>query len=113
MTLLCSYLTLAPGAAIAMGPGVATSAFQIEGAASEDGKGPSIWDTFSHTPGKVANNDTGDVACDFFHRHGEQLDVKLADIVDVDVRPLLVAAENGDDTAMVGVVGLVLKHGKG
>ena len=48
--------------------GVATSAYQIEGAASEDGRAPSIWDTFSHTPGKTGGGDTGDVACDFYHR---------------------------------------------
>jgi beta-glucosidase len=48
--------------------GVATSAYQIEGAANEDGRGPSIWDTFSHTPGRTANGDTGDVACDHYHR---------------------------------------------
>ena len=49
--------------------GVASSAFQIEGAAATDGKGPSIWDTFCQTPGKVAGNHTGDVACDFYHRY--------------------------------------------
>lgn len=48
--------------------GAATASYQIEGAAFEDGKGPSIWDTFSHTPGKVKNGDTGDVACDHYHR---------------------------------------------
>jgi beta-glucosidase len=48
--------------------GSATAAYQIEGAASEDGRQPSIWDTFSHTPGKVTNGDTGDVACDHYHR---------------------------------------------
>ncbi len=55
--------------------GVATSAYQIEGAVHEDGRGPSIWDVFSHTPGKVANNDTGDIACDHYHRWGSDLDL--------------------------------------
>ena len=53
--------------------GVATAAYQIEGAANEDGRGPSIWDTFSPTPGKVLNGDTGDVACDHYHRWREDL----------------------------------------
>ena len=44
--------------------GSATAAYQIEGAAREDGRGPTIWDTFSHTPGKIVNGDTGDVADD-------------------------------------------------
>jgi beta-glucosidase len=48
--------------------GVATASYQIEGATQEDGRGPSIWDTFSHTPGRVENGDTGDVACDHYHR---------------------------------------------
>jgi beta-glucosidase len=48
--------------------GTATAAYQIEGAPLEDGKGVSIWDTFSHTPGKTLNGDTGDVACDHYHR---------------------------------------------
>jgi beta-glucosidase len=48
--------------------GVATASYQIEGAVDEDGRGPSIWDTFSHTPGKVRDGDTGDVACDHYHR---------------------------------------------
>jgi beta-glucosidase len=55
--------------------GAATSAYQIEGAANEDGRGPSIWDTFSKTPGKVAHGDTGDVANDHYHRYKD--DVKL------------------------------------
>jgi beta-glucosidase len=48
--------------------GSATAAYQIEGAVNEDGRGRSIWDTFSHTPGKTFNGDTGDVACDHYHR---------------------------------------------
>jgi beta-glucosidase len=55
--------------------GTATSAYQIEGAAAEDGRGPSIWDTFSHTPGKTLNGDTGDIACDHYHRYAEDLDL--------------------------------------
>lgn len=49
--------------------GTATSAYQIEGAVSKDGRGASIWDTFSHTPGKTRGGDTGDVACDHYHRY--------------------------------------------
>ncbi len=49
--------------------GAATASYQIEGAAAEDGRGVSIWDTFSHTPGKVRGGDTGDVACDSYHRY--------------------------------------------
>jgi beta-glucosidase len=48
--------------------GAATAAYQIEGAAFEDGKGLSIWDVFSHQPGRVLDGDTGDVACDHYHR---------------------------------------------
>lgn len=55
--------------------GCATAAYQIEGAANEDGRGKSNWDVFSHTPGRVANGDTGDVACDSYHRYAE--DAKL------------------------------------
>ena len=55
--------------------GVSTSSYQIEGAASEGGRGPSIWDTFSRIPGAVANGDTGDVACDHYHRFEEDLDL--------------------------------------
>jgi beta-glucosidase len=55
--------------------GTATAAYQIEGAANEDGRGPSIWDTFSHTPGKVYRGDTGDIACDHYHRLDADLDL--------------------------------------
>jgi beta-glucosidase len=48
--------------------GAATAAYQIEGAVTEDGRGPSIWDTFSHTPGRIDGGDTGDTACDHYHR---------------------------------------------
>ncbi len=53
--------------------GVATASYQIEGAWNEDGKGPSIWDTFAHTPGNIANGDTGDVANDHYHRYKEDV----------------------------------------
>ncbi|MFJ3812331.1 GH1 family beta-glucosidase [Streptomyces sp. NPDC090073] len=53
--------------------GTATAAYQIEGAVAEDGRTPSIWDTFSHTPGKIANDDNGDVACDHYHRWREDI----------------------------------------
>ena len=55
--------------------GTATAAYQVEGAAREDGRGPSIWDTFSHTPGNVLHGDTGDIACDQYHRLEEDLDI--------------------------------------
>ena len=55
--------------------GVATSSYQIEGAANEDGRGQSIWDTFCKVPGKVANFDNGDIACDHYHRFKEDLDL--------------------------------------
>src|SRR6185437_8667465 len=48
--------------------GTAAAAYQIEGAVHEGGRGPSIWDTFSHTPGKIHNDETGDVADDHYHR---------------------------------------------
>jgi len=53
--------------------GAASASYQIEGAWNEDGKGLSIWDTFCHTPGKIKNGDTGDVACDHYHRFREDV----------------------------------------
>ncbi|MBV9384731.1 MAG: beta-glucosidase [Streptosporangiaceae bacterium] len=53
--------------------GAATAAYQIEGAAREDGKGPSIWDTFSHLPGRTWHGDTGDIACDSYHRFADDI----------------------------------------
>ena len=52
--------------------GVSTSSYQIEGAAHEDGRGLSVWDTYSHR-GKIKNDDTGDIACDHYHRYGEDI----------------------------------------
>src|SRR3569623_246867 len=51
--------------------GCATASYQIEGAVKEDGRGPTNWDVFSHTPGKTFNGDTGDVADDSYHRYKE------------------------------------------
>jgi len=53
--------------------GVSTSSYQIEGAAREDGRGASIWDTYCREPGRIANGDTGDVACDHYHRYLEDI----------------------------------------
>lgn len=58
--------------------GAATASYQIEGGVAEDGRGPSIWDTFSHTPGKTARGETGDTACDSYHRWQEDLDLLAA-----------------------------------
>jgi beta-glucosidase len=58
--------------------GAATAAYQIEGAAGADGRGESIWDRFCRTPGKVANGDTGDRACDHYHRWPEDLDLMVS-----------------------------------
>ena len=57
--------------------GTATASYQVEGAVDEDGRGTSIWDTFSHTPGKVYRGDTGDIACDQYHRLQEELDLMV------------------------------------
>jgi beta-glucosidase len=68
-----------PGEPLAFPPGftwgAATAAYQIEGATSADGRGPSVWDTFARTPGKVRGGDTGDVACDSYHRYAEDADL--------------------------------------
>jgi beta-glucosidase len=55
--------------------GAATAAYQIEGAADSGGRTPSIWDTFAKTPGNIHNGDTGEVACDHYHRYEEDLDL--------------------------------------
>ncbi|MGC5009111.1 family 1 glycosylhydrolase, partial [Streptomyces sp. DT203] len=59
--------------------GTATAAYQIEGAASAGGRTPSIWDTYAHTPGRVRNGDTGDVATDHYHRWREDVEI-MADL---------------------------------
>lgn len=53
--------------------GTSTASYQIEGAVAEDGRGPSIWDTFTHTEGRVVDGSTGDVACDHYHRFAEDV----------------------------------------
>jgi len=53
--------------------GAATAAYQIEGAVTADGRGTSVWDTFSHLPGKIRRGDTGDIACDSYHRYREDV----------------------------------------
>lgn len=78
--------------------GAASASYQIEGAVHEAGRGISIWDTFSHTPGKIKNGDTGDIACDSFHRWQE--DVQLARDINLGAYRFSIAwpriAPNGD-----------------
>ena len=62
--------------------GCASSAYQVEGAWNEEGKGPSIWDTFVHTPGRIINGETGDITVDHYHRYKE--DVALMKELDLD-----------------------------
>lgn len=72
-------ITLPPGFVIS----TSTASYQIEGGWDADGKGESIWDRFSHTPGVIKNGDTGDVACDHYHRWSEDLDLMAAANLDV------------------------------
>ncbi|MFE4535548.1 GH1 family beta-glucosidase [Streptomyces scopuliridis] len=69
----------APAAPLTFPPGflwgTATAAYQIEGAVAEDGRTPSIWDVYSHTPGRVRNGDTGDIATDHYHRWREDIEI--------------------------------------
>jgi beta-glucosidase len=58
--------------------GASTSSYQIEGAVAADGRRPSIWDVFAHQPGRIANGDTGDIACDHYHRYAEDVDLIAA-----------------------------------
>src|SRR3954470_3362464 len=58
--------------------GAATAAYQVEGAVAEDGRGESIWDRFTATPGKILNGDDGRVACDTYHRHSTDIDLMRA-----------------------------------
>src|SRR5512140_806527 len=69
--------------------GVATAAYQIEGAVAEDGRTPSIWDTFCRVPGAIDNGDNGDVACDHYHRMPQ--DVALIKSLGVDTYRFSVA----------------------
>ncbi|GAB3214114.1 GH1 family beta-glucosidase [Marinactinospora endophytica] len=69
--------------------GTATASYQIEGAVKEDGRGPSIWDTYCRIPGRVARGETGDVACDHYHRYRE--DVALLRELGVDAYRFSVA----------------------
>lgn len=55
--------------------GAATASYQIEGAYNEDGKGENIWDRFSHIPGKIHDGQTGDIACDHYHRYEEDIEI--------------------------------------
>ncbi len=74
--------------------GAATAAYQIEGASNEDGKGASVWDTFSHKAGTVERGETGDVACDHHHRYAE--DVAVLGITEVSM-PVYPAADSDAD----------------
>ena len=62
--------------------GAATAAYQIEGAVEQDGRAPSVWDSFSHSPGKIKPGHNGDVACDHYNRYRE--DVGIMDSLGLD-----------------------------
>ena len=70
--------------------GTATSSYQIEGAWNEDGKGESIWDKISHTPNVIKHGDTGDIACDHYHRYKEDIQIMKE-------MGLLIAQKGGQD----------------
>ncbi len=86
--------------------GSATASYQLEGAVNEDGRGPSIWDTFSATPGKVKNGDSGAIACDHYHRYKE--DVQLMKRIGMDAYRFSVAWPRviPEGTGAVNQVGL-------
>jgi len=86
--------------------GAAAASYQIEGAANEDGRGLSVWDVFSHTPGKVTAGHTGDVACDHYHRYAD--DVALMAEIGLKAYRLSVAWPRilPDGTGAVNVAGL-------
>lgn len=69
--------------------GTATAAYQIEGAVNKDGRGQSVWDTFSHKKGKIRHGDNGDIACDHYHRYGD--DVELMNELGLDAYRLSIA----------------------
>jgi beta-glucosidase len=76
--------------------GCATSAYQIEGAAAADGRGPSNWDVFAHTPGKTHQGETGDVAADSYHLYKEERKTaQRAGREDLSLLPVLVAYFSG------------------
>lgn len=87
--------------------GVATASYQIEGAWNSDGKGESIWDRFSHTPGRIIDGTTGDVACDFYNRYEE--DIEIAAKLGIQVFRLSIAWSR----VMPGGTGEVSKAGIG
>src|SRR5919204_993215 len=86
--------------------GAATAAYQVEGAVAEDGRGESIWDRFTKQPGKIANGDSGIVACDSYHRYDE--DVRLMRDLGLNAYRFSIAwpRVNPDGRGRVNVAGL-------